>query len=158
MLGIVTGSGLGALVVVVCLALLVWNTRRPAAVEIAVQDDQLIVRMLGWDVVYCCRRRVVIPVAAVAGVCVAPRDDVPAEGLRMPGASIRGVIRAGSFGSGDQRDFWDVRRAAQVLVIQLKPGAAEFRRIVVEVPDAHSEMMRLRPILGATLLPQSFAV
>src|SRR4051794_26833608 len=62
----VIGPGVGVAVAVFA-AVLVWNTRRPAAVELSVHDDQVEVRMLGWDVVFCCRRRVVMPIEAVAG-------------------------------------------------------------------------------------------
>jgi hypothetical protein len=146
-------SALAGAVIAVAVGFLVWNTRRPASVEIAVEGDQLVVRMRGLDVVYCCRRQLVEPLAAVAGVCVARRDSLPTGGLRLPGTAIPGVIRAGSYGTGDDRDFWDVRRSAEVLVIQMTPGAAEYRRIIVEVPDPHSEMIRLRPTLGASVLP-----
>ena len=154
----VNGAALGVVFVIALLALLVWNTRRPAALDISVRDDRLVVRMLGWDVIYCCRREVSVPVAAVEGVCVARRESVPAKGLRVPGTSIPGVIRAGSYGSGDERDFWDVRRGEDVLVVQLRPGADEYRRLVLEVRDPHSEMLRLRPILGAAVLPLAPAV
>ena len=147
------GAQLGALVIAVLVLLVVWNTRRPPVVTITVADDQLTVRMGGWDIVYCCRREVCVPLSAVEGVCVARRDAVPAQGLRLPGTGIPGVIRAGSFGSADERDFWDVRRAEQVLVIQMRPGMAEYRRIVVEVQDPHAEMLRLRPVVGAAVLP-----
>jgi hypothetical protein len=55
---------------------------------------------------------------------------------------------AGSYGTGDKRDFWLVRKADELLVIELRPGAA-YRRIVLEVSDPHAEALRLRPELGA---------
>ena len=111
---------------------------------------QLTVRMRGWDVLYCCRREVVVPLSALADVAVARREDVPAEGFRLPGTALPGVIRAGSYGNGDRRDFWDVRRGTQLLVIETKPGTHEYRRIVLEVPDAHDEMLRIRPVLTSS--------
>src|SRR5438270_8317223 len=86
-------------------------------------------------------------------VCVSRRDLVPAEGLRLPGTSMGRVIRAGSFGTGDARDFWDVRGAETVLVIECKAGAAEYRRLVLQVPDAHEQALKLRPVLGAVAMP-----
>jgi hypothetical protein len=104
-------------------------------------------------VFFCLRRRITIPVAAVDGVCVSRRDVIPTEGLRLPGTSIPGTIRAGSFGTGDARDFWDIRRGQELLVLQLKPGAAQYRRIVLEVADPRAELARLRPQLGPAVLP-----
>ena len=51
----------------------------------------------------------------------------------MPGTALPGVIRSGSYGSGPQRELWNVRRAARVLVIDLNP-AEPYARIVLEVP------------------------
>lgn len=89
-----------------------------------------------------------IPVASVAGVAVAPRRLVPQTGFRLPGTGIPGVLRAGSYGTGARRDFWLVRRADLVLVIELHPGG-RYRRLVLEVPDPHAEALRLRPHLGS---------
>lgn len=130
---------------VVAAALL--NVRRPANLRLRFDADRLVVELRGWDVLYCCRRTLEIPVAQAAGVGVYDRTSVPAQGLRLPGLSIPGVIRAGSYGTGAARDFWDVRKGAQVLVIQLRPGAS-YRRIVLEVDDPHAELLRLRPALG----------
>ena len=41
-----------------------------------------------------------------------------------------------------------MRKAQQVLVAELAPGAA-YRRIVLEVPDPHAEALRLRPLVGS---------
>jgi hypothetical protein len=125
---------------------------RPPRLDLAVDGDTVVVAMHGCDVFFCMRARIVVPIAAVDGVCVSRRDLVPHEGLRLPGTSLGKLIRAGSYGVGAARDFWNVRRAESVLVIQLCPGA-EYRRIVLEVPDPGAEALRLRPILGPTTLP-----
>ena len=137
----------GVVPLLVVLAALL-SVRRPPNVRLRLDADQLVVELRGWDALYCCRRRVEIPIVQSAGVGVYDRSLVPATGLRLPGTSIPGVIRAGSYGRGDARDFWDVRKGAQVLVIQLKPGTS-YRRIVLEVDDPHAELLRLRPALGA---------
>ena len=128
--------------------LLVFGMRRPTNVRIDIEHDNLVVQLRGWDALYCVKRRIAFPLADVDGVGVYMRSQVPAEGLRAPGTAIPGLIRAGSYGRGDTRDFWNVRAAEEVLVIQLKPGS-EYRRIVLEVPAPREEMLRLRPLLGA---------
>src|SRR4029077_3308282 len=97
--------------------------RRATNVRISIEDPYLNVELRGWDAFYCCRRRVRIPTDQVLGVGVFKRDVIPAQGLRLPGTSFPGVIRAGSYGTGSRRDFWDVRTAPQVLVFQLSDGA-----------------------------------
>ena len=122
--------------------------RRSPAITVTVEDDVLHVRLGIWDKLYCFRRDLTIPVGDVEGVAVAPRHRVPAGGLRLPGTGIPGVIRAGSFGTGSSRDFWDVRKSEMLLVIELRPGA-EYRRIVLELADPTTVSGELRPLLGA---------
>jgi hypothetical protein len=113
-----------------------------------IEGDELVLRITGWDALFALSRGMRIPVMEIAGVAVFPRRLVPATGWRLPGTSLPGVIRFGSYGTGSERDFWMVRKAEQVLVIQLQPGAA-YRRLVLEVADPHAEALRLRPTVGA---------
>ena len=141
---------LGPALIVVALLIAMRGAPR---LRIQIDPETLVVTMLGRDALFCCRRQIAMPVGAVAGVCVSRRDFVPAEGLRLPGTSMGRVIRAGSFGTGDARDFWDVRGAETVLVIECKAGAAEYRRLVLQVPDAYEQALKLRPVLGAVAMP-----
>lgn len=129
------------------IVLVALNMRRPTRVDIRVDGGQLIIQFRGWDAFYCGRRRLEMPVTTVEGVGVYDRSVIPAEGLRLPGTALPGVIRAGSYGTGSTRDLWDVRRGQRLLVIQMKPGA-EYRRLVLEVPDPRQTRLDLRPALG----------
>jgi hypothetical protein len=142
-------SGLAVPTVVAC-SLLGINRKPRITLELDV--DVLRLRHGPWDTLYTMTRRLEIPVAHIAGVAAAPRDQVPATGMRLPGTSLPGVIRAGAYGIRPNRDLWNVRRAKTVLVIQLLPGAA-YRRLVLEVPDPTAEAARLRPALGAYTEP-----
>ena len=117
-------------------------------IQLTVDADCLHVQLGFLDSLLCMRRSLRIPLEQIKGVAAAPREQVPATGLRLPGTGLPGVIRAGSYGTGARRDFWDVRRASVVLVVELRPGAA-YRRLVLEVPDAGAEALRLRPLVGA---------
>jgi hypothetical protein len=134
---------LAAVVVAVLLA-----SHRPSRLSVDVEGDCLVVRIGGWDAVFALCRTLRLPLASIEGVAVAPRHLVPQTGLRLPGTSIPGILRAGFYGRGRDRDFWLVRRASQVLVIELVPGAA-YRRVVLELPDPRADALRLRPAAGA---------
>ena len=123
-------------------------TLRPSRIDIRVEGGALAIRIHGHDALLSVCKELRVPLAKVEGVAVAPRRLVPATGMRLPGTGLPGVIRAGSYGTGSHRDFWLVRRAEQVLVFELAPGAP-YRRIVLEVPDPHAEALRLRPLVGA---------
>lgn len=117
-------------------------------IEITVDDELLRIRLGFWDKLYCLHGDFEIPVGHVEGVAVAPLRLVPQEGMRLPGTGLPGVIRAGSYSTGATRDFWDVRKAEQVLVIQLRPGA-EYRRLVLQLPDPKATALAVRPVVGA---------
>lgn len=135
------------IVLVAFFVLLMTSMRKPTNFSLHADGGRLVVELHGWDAFFCCRRRLDLPLDEVEGVGVYDRDRVPAEGLRWPGTSLPGVIRAGSYGFGSARDFWDVRKAREVLVVALKPDAG-YRRLVLEVPAPREEAQRLRPILG----------
>jgi hypothetical protein len=137
-----------AVVPLAALALLLLRMRKPPRLTLDVEGNVLRVRQGFWDGVYCLKRGLDLPVAEIEGVSAAPRGVIPATGLRLPGTSMPGVIRAGSYGTGATRDFWNVRRAKIVLVVQMRP-VANYRRIVLEVPDPHAQALRLVPALGA---------
>jgi hypothetical protein len=121
---------------------------RPPRNRLTIQDNALRIQLGVWDKLYCCRSDVVVAIADVEGVTVSPRRLVAASGIRLPGTAIPGLVRAGSYGRGSARDFWNVRRADVLLVIQMRPGAP-YRRLVVEVTDPSAIARDLRPALGA---------
>ena len=131
-LGIVVGVSVLAIVVVTAPVVLV--TRGTPRVELAIEDGTLIVRLGKRDATFAFRRRVAIPLAQISGVATAARTSVPRHGLRLPGTEIPGFIRAGSYGRGTKREFWDVRKGETVLVIDTA-GAASYARLVLEVDD-----------------------
>ena len=123
-------------------------------VDVNLDGDDLVVRMRGLDMLVAFRRTVRIPGDHVRGIVVQHRDRVPAIGFHFPGLAVPGVLYAGAFGFGDDRSFWHVRRAELLLRVECVPGA-EFRRLVLQVPDPTALAMRLRPLLGAYVPPES---
>jgi hypothetical protein len=124
------------------------------AVDVNLDGEDLVVRMRGLDMLAAFRRTVRIPADHVRGIVVQHRDRVPAIGFHFPGLAVPGVLYAGAFGFGDDRSFWHVRRAELLLRVECVPGA-EFRRLVLQVPDPTALATRLRPRLGAYVPPES---
>jgi hypothetical protein len=124
------------------------------AVDIDLVDGNLVIRMRGLDMLVAFRRTLRVPADHVRGVAVQHRDRLPQIGMYFPGIALPGVLYAGAFGVGDQRSFWHVRRAELLLRIECVPGA-EFRRLVLQVPDPTAIAGVLRPLLGAYVPPES---
>jgi hypothetical protein len=132
---------------VAIVALLMLVVRRPK-ITLTLHGENLHVTQGALDGIYCLKRRLDLPIPQIQGIAVSRGALVPRTGLRLPGTSVPGVIRAGSYGTGPTRDFWNVRRGDKVLVIQLRPGAS-YRRVILEVEDPEAEAARLTPVLGA---------
>jgi len=121
---------------------------------VRVDGEHLVVRLTGLPMLLAFRRVLRVPADHVRGVVVQSRDRLPSIGVYFPGIAVPGVLYAGAFGLGDDRSFWHVRRADLLLRIECRPGA-EFRRLVLEVPDPTATAGRLRPVLGAYVPPES---
>jgi len=145
MLGILVGMAVLAIVVVT--APLVLITRGTPRIDFAIKDDNLVLRLGGRDATFAFKRQILIPLAHVSDVTATATKSVPRQGVRLPGTEIPGFIRAGSFGRGPTREFWDVRRGESVLVIQTT-AAAPYARLVLEVDDPAGKAAWLRSELG----------
>jgi len=117
-----TAALLAIIVMALLLGALLAGARHASPIDVAVVNDNLVVRISGKDALYALSRGMTIPLSCIRGVAVAPRRKVPATGLRLPGTGVPGVLRAGSYGTGTRRDFWLVRRAEEVCQV---PGLME---------------------------------
>ena len=128
--------------------LIVAMVRGRVNVSVTIDADGVHVRPHGLDVLWCLSSGVTVPIEAVEGTQAVPTSALPPRGFRLPGSYIPGVITAGSYGTGDNRTFWDVRRGDPVLVITCTEGSP-YRQIVLEVDDARATAARLRSRLMA---------
>ena len=90
--------------------------------------------MLGWSRLWAFRRRLRVPLSHV----VTARWDPPAarelwKGWQLLGTHIPGAIAAGMYYRRGGREFWDVRRGRNAVVIELRGNT--YRRLVVDVED-----------------------
>jgi len=142
--GLVPAVVVAAVVVLsVCVAAVL-----PVNLRLVVERDAVVIEPRGMDIALTLRRRIRLPLGQITGVRVVPRAQVSRPGLRLPGTSIPGVVTAGSYGLGQRRQFWDVRRADTVLVISCT-AAAPCRELVLEFADPHLVETQLREALGS---------
>jgi hypothetical protein len=144
-LGILVGMAVLAIVVVT--APLVLITRGTPRIDFAIKDGNLVLRLGRLDATFAFKRQILIPLTQVADVSAAATKSVPRQGVRLPGTEIPGFIRAGSYGRGPTREFWDVRKGKTVLVIQTT-AAAPYARLVLEMDDPAGKAAWLRSELG----------
>jgi hypothetical protein len=138
---------LPAVVIVLVIAMIVAMVYSKAHVDVIVDGTTIHVRPRGLDVLWCLSAGVSIPVGDIMSALAVSRSALPRRGLRLPGSNIPGIITAGSYGTGDARTFWDVRRADIVVAITCVDGAP-YRQIVIEVDDPEMTAARLRTQLA----------
>ncbi|HEX3825858.1 MAG TPA: hypothetical protein VHV82_01185 [Sporichthyaceae bacterium] len=105
------------------------------SVEVVIAEREVRAAFRGADAFFASSRGITIPVPRLRAVGVMSRLDAHREcsKLRLPGTALPGVLRAGSYGRGDERQLWCVHRAEQVLVLDLI--GRPYCRVVLEVAD-----------------------
>ena len=113
-------------------------------VEISIRDGKAVFEVQGWSRLWALRSRITVPLSRIRDVRRADPSAVRGwwKGLRLPGTHVPGVIVAGTFYEGSKPVFWDVRRPARAIEVQL--AGAEYDRLVVDVADPDAAVERLR--------------
>jgi len=119
----------------------------PARVDVRILGNTLVVRPRGLDVLLTLRRQVEIPLSQVAMIRAVSRGQAPRVRIPRPRRHFPGGITAGSFGTGADRTFWDIRRADRVLLVSCRLDA-EYKLLVLEVPDPEATAASLNAVLA----------
>jgi hypothetical protein len=103
-------------------------------VDIRIEDDALIVDVLGVHQIFALKGELRVPLSHVRS---ARHDPEHAHrfwhGLKMVGTDIPGVFAAGTFWSSEGWRFWDVRHPDNAITIELNDE--RLAEIIVEVED-----------------------
>ncbi|WP_328305765.1 hypothetical protein [Actinomycetospora sp. NBC_00405] len=118
------------------------------AIDLVVLPTGLRVRFSGTDRLAAGSRGLDVPFERIVGTRVMTRGDAVASSPRFPcpGSWWPRRLRAGSWGIGERRQLWGVRRGTHVLVVYL--SGRPFHRIVV---DAEAPQQLRRGIEAALL-------
>jgi hypothetical protein len=109
-----------------------------------VSNGQLDINLTGWDRVWTVKKSLSVPVSHIKSIDIKPVPRLNWKTLRLGGAHWPGKITAGSYWSWEMHEwsFWNIRKAARVVVIELE--GEKYSRLVLEVedPDGLVEMVR----------------
>ena len=111
--------------------------------------DSIVMRLDPLDALFAIKRRLDIPRSQVESVEVVERSAVPhtrGTWVRAPGTHVPGFARYGSYGFEPNREFWMVRRQAEVVVVEVRDWA--YRRLVLGVRDPESLATELDAMIG----------
>jgi len=112
--------------------------------------------MRGLDKLWAFKDSIQIPLASIETARTdAERARAGPEGVRNPGTSIAGVIRAGTFTAGANRTFWDVHNPDHAISIKLRNPQDFFAGIedrydefIVEVENPADTVERINRALS----------
>ncbi len=103
-------------------------------VNVQLVDNRVHVRVLGLHKLWAFRSKLSFDVRNVADVRFDPGVTVGLyRGLRMPGTHIPGVIVAGTYYRDKRKEFWDVGKIENAVVIDLRNE--KYDRLVIETTD-----------------------
>ena len=117
-------------------------------VEMSVIGDHIHLEVKGLDKLWAFKGHLDIPITNVRAVHADP--DVARgwwKGIRAPGTSLPGVIRAGTFYQDGKRIFWDVHDPEKTVVIDLLDE--RYDQLIVEVADPATAVDRISRALIA---------
>jgi hypothetical protein len=115
--------------------------------QIELTDGELSVHVRGFDKVLALRSRLTIPLRHVTGAGPASEETKAIwHGLRLAGAGIPGVVRAGTFLANGRLVFWDVHEGDAALDISLEHE--EYAHLIVEVDDVDGAARRINQALA----------
>jgi hypothetical protein len=101
--------------------------------HVTIEGDKLHISLEGMDKVWALKGALEIPLAHIRAISVAPPDLRP-QGLRAPGTALPGVIYAGTWRGRGTKEFWNVRKNREkVLVLDLEGD--DYTRVAIEVDD-----------------------
>jgi hypothetical protein len=102
-------------------------------VDVHIEGDTVVFDVRGLHQLWAFKGRLDIPRDQIRGARHDPNAVTGWKGWRAPGTHVPGLITAGTFHLDGDRIFWDVRDAANVVVVDL--GDHKYRQLVIEVED-----------------------
>jgi hypothetical protein len=119
---------------------------REMGVTLSLVASQLNIRLKGASRFLSFKGRLAVPFAHIVAAHVMP-GKVAAKSrgwFRFPGTSFPGIT-SGSYRGKGEWQFWDVRRATEVLAIDLRDE--RYSRLVLQVPDPATEAQKINSAL-----------
>jgi hypothetical protein len=116
-------------------------------VDIAIDGDQAILEVRGFDKLWALRSRLQIPLAHLVSVEANP-EQVGRwwHGFKVLGTDVPGLLGAGTFYYHGELVFWDVHDPANAIILSL--DHERYKKLIVEVADPAAAIGRLRSAMS----------
>jgi hypothetical protein len=118
-------------------------------VEVKIEGDKAAFEIEGWDKLWSLRSRLEIPLTHIKGAHLDPHPAMGwFQGLKVAGAGLPNLFRAGTFYQDGGFVFWDVHHPESTIVVELEHE--RFQKLVIEVADPEAAVNEInRAVSGS---------
>jgi len=117
--------------------------------DVEITASSLIVHVRGIDKILALKSQLEVPLSHVISAEIDPTVEEEFRslfmGLKAPGTGLPGVIRAGTWYTGNGKAFWDVHDPQKTITIRLADET--YSRLVIEVADPTTTCMMIEEVL-----------
>lgn len=115
--------------------------------KLSISGETLCVEMIGWHRFWSFKRQIEAPIGHVTSIRMGGEEARDwRAGIKLIGARIPGLIKAGIFRTHGEQVFWDVRDPDQTVVIELRDEP--FARLIIEVADPRAAIDEVGQAIG----------
>ena len=126
-------------------------------VEITPFHDRLALEVKGWHKLWALKSQLEIPLEHIKGVHADPHPAMGwFQGLKIAGADIPHIFRAGLFIQEGNKVFWDVRHPVKTIVFDLEDEF--YAKLIVEVEDPEASVQMILETLSNYHVAKAAAV
>lgn len=111
-------------------------------VEVTVAGEDLLIHVHGIDKFLSFKGSMTIPLKHVSDACKAPEIPRREMGVKLVGAGIPGLIRAGTYKGKDGLAFWDVRDHDKAILVELHDE--QYSQLILEVDDPEKTIAMIK--------------
>lgn len=116
-------------------------------VEISATHDTLALDVQGWHKLWAMKSRLDIPLENLKAVYADPQPAMGwFQGIKLVGADIPHIFRAGTFWQEGNKVFWDVRHPEKTIVLELEDEG--FAKLIVEVEDPEASAQEIQRLIA----------
>lgn len=110
-------------------------------VAITATSEKFIFKIKGWHQIWSLRDKIIVAKEDVVNVYQNPEELSKWKGIRV-GTHIPGIIAAGTFSWKGRRNFWDVMKNKNTIIVELKNNIYNKLYIEVENPEMAIQLLQ----------------
>ncbi|MFD2112206.1 hypothetical protein [Thiorhodococcus fuscus] len=115
--------------------------------KLSITGETLCVEMIGWHKIWSFKGQISVPIGHVESIRMGgeeARDWL--SGIKLIGARVPKLIKAGTFRTHGEQVFWDVRDPDKAVMIDLHDE--KFAKLIIEVADPQAAIAEVEQAIA----------